>query len=146
MSSESVTPESLKADGWRCIDVGGFTGLAGPFWLRDKDGERTMGLQVQEHHTNNHMGTLHGGVVMTFADIALGSGVANVLGDQRYNSVTLSLQTQFVSIARIGDFITCTPEIVRQSKQIVFVRGLIKTGEKTIASVEGLWKLLGNRD
>lgn len=137
-----MDPESLKADGWKLIEADGFTGHVGPFWMLDNDGEKTLGLLIEQRHANIHMGTLHGGVVMTFADIALGSGVAAVLREQRLNCATLSLQTQFVSVARMGDFITCTPEIVRQSRQIIFVRGLIKAGEKTIASVEGLWKVL----
>ena len=137
--------ETLKTEGWETITTDGFTGNVGPFWMLDKDGERSMGLFVEERHTNMHMGSLHGGVVMTFADIALGSGVVSVLGEKSKSCATLSLQTQFVSVARVGDFISCTPEVIRQSKSIIFVRGLIKVGEKTIASSEGLWKLLESR-
>ncbi|MGO8711808.1 MAG: hotdog domain-containing protein [Rhizomicrobium sp.] len=48
---------------------------------------------------------------MTFADIALGYGAANVLG--RLRCVTAQLQLQFVASPQIGDFITCRPEVVR---------------------------------
>ncbi|MND00386.1 hypothetical protein D3C83_189790 [compost metagenome] len=56
--------------------------------------------------------------------------------------VTAQLQAQFVSSAQAGDFIVGRPEIVRCTRQLVFVRGLITVGEKTIASAEGIWKLL----
>ena len=134
--------EDLIAAGWKSIEAGGFTGMAGPFWMLDEGETRTLGLLVDEHHCNNHMGTLHGGAVMTFADIALGAGISKIVGERARSMATLSLQTQFVSVARIGDFVTCTAELVRESKQIIFVRGLIKAGDKTIASVEGMWKLL----
>ncbi len=134
--------QTLEAQGWQCLDAGGFTGLAGPFWAKGDGETRTMGLLLEERHSNNHLGTVHGGVVMTFADIGLGSGVAAVMGEKRFGCVTASLNTQFVSVARVGEFMTCQPEIVRASKQLIFIRGLIKVGEKTIASAEGIWKLL----
>ncbi len=140
-----VTSASLAAAGWRSVDVGGFTGHVGPFWMRGDNAERALGLIIGEQHCNNHLGTLHGGVVMTFADIALGAGVAAIMDDKRLNLATVSLQTQFVSVARIGEFISCTPEVIRKSRQLVFVRGLIQVGDKTIASAEGIWKLLDDR-
>ena len=141
----SVTPESLEAAGWKRIEAEGFTGHVGPFWMLDEENSRTLGLFVEPKHCNVHLGTLHGGVAMTFADIGLGSGVAKVLGEQRLNCVTASLNTQFISIARIGEFIQVTPEIIRQSKALVFVRGLIKVDDKIIASAEGIWKVLEPR-
>lgn len=140
--TQAMDPKTLEAQGWESVTAGGFTGLVGPFWRRGKCVEQTMGLLLGDHHCNNHLGTAHGGVVMTFADIGLGSGVAAVMGEKRLGCVTVSLQTQFVSVARVGEFITCQPEIVRSSKQLVFIRGLIKVGDKTIASAEGIWKLL----
>ncbi|GAB3102631.1 PaaI family thioesterase [Aestuariicella hydrocarbonica] len=133
---------TLEAEGWTSLSANGFTGLAGPFWSRGEGEERAMGLLLEERHSNNHLGTVHGGVVMTFADIGLGSAVAVAMGEKRMGCVTVSLQTQFVSVARVGEFMTCQPEIVRASKQLLFIRGLIKVGDKTIASAEGIWKLL----
>lgn len=143
---ENVTPESLTAAGWRSISTGGFTDQAGPFWvIEEENGQRTAGLIVEDRHCNHHMGTFHGGALMTFSDIALGFGVVKALGKNSLNTATLSLQTQFVSVARVGEFVTCTPEVVRASKHVVFVRGLVKTGDKTVASVEGMWKVLEPR-
>lgn len=134
-----MTPETLKAEGWQCIEADGFSGVAGPFWVLSQGDERTMGLLVEEHHCNHHS-TLHGGMVMTFADMGLGLGVAAILGEQRFKCVTVSLQTQFISAARVGEFISCKPELIRRSNQLLFIRGLITVGERVIASAEGIWK------
>lgn len=134
-----MTPETLETEGWRCLDAAGFTGTVGPFWLLDQGEERTTGLFIEERHCNQY-GTIHGGVVTTFADIALGSGVAALLGDQRFNCVTASLQAQFISVAHVGEFISCKPEVLRRTKQMLFVRGLITVGERVIASADGIWK------
>jgi uncharacterized protein (TIGR00369 family) len=140
----SVSQEQdLIAAGWEKIQTSGFTAEVGPFWRRlTDDGGVEIGLVVEERHCNNHLGTLHGGMVMTFADIALGSGAARRLGVPRFNGVTASLNTQFVAVAHVGEFISCRPEVVHQGRQMFFMRGLIATDKKTIASCEGIWKLL----
>lgn len=137
-----IDRHTLEADGWQRLEADGFTGLAGPIWRRGEGDQQQMGLLLEAKHCNYHLGTVHGGLVMTFADIGLGWGVAAVMGEKSMGCVTVSLQTQFVSVARIGEFITCQPEIVRASKQLVFIRGLIKAGDRTVASCEGIWKLL----
>jgi acyl-coenzyme A thioesterase PaaI-like protein len=133
----------LEAAGWRSVASDtGFNSLVGPFWLHDTEG---AGLLIGERHCNPHLGTLHGGIVMTFADIALGIGAAGVLGEQRTSTVTASMNTQFVAVAHVGEFLVCRPEVVRQSRHLVFVRGLICSGERTIASADGIFKVLEPR-
>ena len=143
MTSEEQTFVQLRADGWQEIATSvGFTGHVGPYWRKDDGQGRIMGLVVGERHANVHLGSLHGGVVMSFADIALGSGVVAALGEKAFNCVTLSLNTQFVAIAKVGEFVTLRPEVVRQTRQLVFVRGLMTVGDRTIAACEGIWKVL----
>ncbi|HEY8386032.1 MAG TPA: PaaI family thioesterase [Porticoccaceae bacterium] len=139
-----MNPDSLAAAGWQRLEVDGFSGLAGPIWMhRDESGGRTAGLIIDERHTNSHMGTLHGGALMTLADIALGWGASEAIGGT--HCATISMQTHFVSVARIGEFVVCRPEVVRTSPQLVFMRGLMTVGERNVASVEGIWKVLAPR-
>jgi acyl-coenzyme A thioesterase PaaI-like protein len=60
--------------------------------------------------------------------------------------VTVSLQTQFVSSARLGDFVVCRSQVIRRSKHLVFVRGLVSVDDDTFASAEGIWKVLPSRN
>jgi acyl-coenzyme A thioesterase PaaI-like protein len=138
-----ANPDSLKAAGWERVELGGFSGVAGPFWLRVENGRRALGLILEDHHCNNHIGTVHGGLVMTFADMGLGLAVSDALGHNR--CATLSLQNQFVSVARVGEFITCKAEVIRTTKQIVFVRGFIVADERVVASSDGMWKIIEPR-
>lgn len=133
--------DKLLSEGWECLEVGGFTGHVGPFWRRrGDDGAPSIGLIIEDRHCNLHLGTVHGGVVMTFGDIALGSGVSHALGHNR--CATASLQTQFVAVARIGQLVTCKAEVIRVSKQLVFVRGLIVADDRIIANADGIWKVM----
>ena len=130
----------LEAEGWRRMTGTHFNETAGPYWIRQDGDRRIVGLQGEARHGNGHVGTIHGGVIMTFADIGLGIGVVDA-ADTR-DCVTLQLQMQFTAAAPIGSFLVCRPELVRKTSQIVFMRGLITAGDRTIASADGLWKLL----
>lgn len=132
--------EALKAAGWALLDSAGFTGLTGPFWARDRGPECSVGFVAGPQHANGNPGSVHGGMLMTFADNCLGYAVVQSLGGT--HCVTAQLQVHFVSGARVGDFITCRPEIVRRSAQLVFMRGLLCVGERTVASADGIWKIL----
>jgi uncharacterized protein (TIGR00369 family) len=138
-----MDPVQLKSAGWTTIEVGGFSGQVGLLWVHGTGADSKVGFFAEARHTNNHIGTVHGGALMTFADIALGYAVVQALGAS--NCATAQLQTHFVAAAKSGDFISCKPEVIRRSSQLVFMRGLIAVGEKTIASVDGIWKVLEAR-
>jgi acyl-coenzyme A thioesterase PaaI-like protein len=138
-----IDPAELLAAGWTRAEASGFTGQLGPFWLRGAGAERQIGIIAAPLHANNHMGTVHGGALMTFADIALGFRASDAIGGAA--CVTAQLQLQFVAGARLGEFITCRPELVRRTTQLVFVRGLITADERTVASADGIWKVLEPR-
>ena len=61
--------EALKAAGWQMVGMDGFSGVTGPFWMITENGRRRLGVRIEEHHCNGHLGTIHGGMVMTFADL-----------------------------------------------------------------------------
>lgn len=138
-----MNPTALKADGWTSSEPGAFSGIVGSLWARGSGAEATYGFIAEARHSNGHLGTVHGGMLMTFADIALGCAVVAALGAP--TCATASLQLQFVAAARAGDFITCRPEIIRRTSQLLFLRGLITVGDKTVASADGIWKVLEPR-
>ena len=121
----------------------GFSGVVGPLWRRGTGTELVIGFIAGAPHGNEHLGTVHGGVLMTFADVAFGFGVVQALGNA--NCATAQLQLHFVAAGRTGEFITCRPEVIKRTSQLVFMRGLIAAGEKTIASADGMWKVLEPR-
>src|SRR3546814_18441440 len=74
------------------------------------------------------------------ADIALGWIAADALGAT--NCVTAQLAVQFVAAHKIGEFVSCSAELVRHTSQIIFVRGLITADGRPVASTEGIWKVV----
>lgn len=137
----TIDKEQLKAEGWRRLPGINYTAALGPCWLRVMDGAVTVGLQAQEHLANDNLGIVHGGALLTFADIAFGCAVGYANG-MKANFVTAQLQFHFTAAARVGQFITCTPEVVRMTSSLAFVRGLIVAEERTVASADGMFKFL----
>ena len=133
--------ESLLADGWVRLPVVRYSAAIGPSFGKRIDGKVTAGLLAQEHLGNDNLGIVHGGAIMTFADMALGMGVGSVTGEQAM-FVTAQMAVQFVAAANVGEFITCQPEVVRKTSSLVFMRGLIVAGERVVASCDGIFKLL----
>lgn len=132
--------EALRQAGWRQTPPGGFTNHAGPFWLRFAADGVEAALPIEAHHCNEHLGVLHGGVVTTFADVALGARVASAA--QAPYIATVQLNVHFVASGKRGELMTCKPDLVRKTARLVFVRGLIEAGGRTIANADGVWSVL----
>jgi len=130
---------TLKADGWRWIDAAGFSSIVGSIWLKGSGEELLVGMLSNERHANENLGTVHGGVLMTFADIAFGCAVAEAING--VHCATVQLQLQFVASPTIGDFITCRPEVVRRTKVLAFLRGLITADDRVVASADGMFRV-----
>lgn len=135
--------DTLQLTGWEPIELAGFSASVGPLSMRGTGAEREVGFIAESRHANTNIGTVHGGVLMTFADIALGLGVVDVIGGR--NCVTAQLQLHFVSTAKIGTLVSCRAEIIRHSRHLVFMRGLITSDGATVASADGIWKVLEAR-
>ncbi len=131
---------TLEAEGWERLPTVRYSAALGPTWARVVDGQPMVGLQAQEHLGNDNFGIVHGGAMMTFADMALGFGVGQVVEGAQF--VTIQAQVQFVSAGRVGDFITCEPEVFRKTSRLVFVRGMIRAGDRNLASADGIFQIV----
>lgn len=137
----SLTEAELEAAGWCRLPAVRYSAALGPIWTILRDGVLTVALQAQEHLANDNLGIIHGGALMTFADMALGYAVVRANNFQP-NFVTSQLSIQLVSAGRVGQFITCKPEVVRKTSKLIFVRGLIEADGKTLASADGIFSML----
>src|SRR5262245_826109 len=107
---------ALEAAGWARLPTRNFSTAAGPAWVKGEPGHRTVALLAEAAIANDHIGTVHGGALMTFADIALGLGARDAIDEPRF--VTAQLQYQFAGAAPVGSLITCEPELVRRTSQL----------------------------
>ncbi len=135
-----MTEHEFEAAGWQKVAPKGHSGMVGPFWTKRDNGVRLVCLKAEERHCNSHLGTVHGGVLMTFADVGLGFGVVDALGAPK--CATADLQIQFLSTAKVGEVMTCEAQLMRQTKDLVFMRGVVSVQDRPIVAVSGIWKIL----
>ena len=115
-----------------------FEAFLGPYFHRLVDGAHEFAFILDDRHTNA-AGIAHGGALLTFADAAL--GYALWTATDRAPCVTVSQQSNFLSPAKIGDLIACRPEVVRKTREIVFMRADFKAGDRIIFSATAVWKI-----
>jgi uncharacterized protein (TIGR00369 family) len=131
--------------GWEVRHFGqadtGYSALIGPLLAR-QDGERWIyGVQIEKRHLNAR-GAVHGGMIASLADHSLGMLVWEHVG--REPCVTVELDVKYVSAGRLGDLLTVRGEVIRATRSVVFVRGLMSAGERVVAMADGVWKRLGS--
>ena len=128
--------------GWQAFDDRGFVAHVGPVYHRTVDGRRDFAFRAEDKHANL-IGIVMGGMLVTFADRALGICAIEAAGGA--NCVTVQLDTQFIGAGRIGELIETTPEVVTRSASMVFLRAVVTSGERTLCAVSGIWKILRDK-
>ena len=111
--------------------------LIGPFYLKRAAGHCATGLITDHRHTNK-LGSVHGGVLMTFADYTL-CAVAKT-GSSDESIVTVSLTTEFVRAAPSGEWLAGEGSISRRTRSLVFVQGRLCHGSSVIMTFSGIGK------
>jgi uncharacterized protein (TIGR00369 family) len=112
----------------------------GPAYQQGAAGSRCFAFRVDERHVNRR-GVLHGGMLLTFADLSLGAAAWDMT--DRAPCVTLGMQTQFLKSARIGDVVEVQPRLLRRTRALLFLRGDFMVGSEAIFTATSVWKLLG---
>ncbi len=87
-----------------------------------REGYVRLGLTVEERHTNPH-GVMHGGVLTTLMDEALGGVIASVRGIEEMRSAphaTVGMNVSFISNARAGDEITVEGAVLKLGRSVAF--------------------------
>jgi uncharacterized protein (TIGR00369 family) len=144
MSDDLAPPATLEApDGYVALDFRrGFVGQIGPFHRRVSDGIATMGFRVEERHTNG-MKNAHGGMLMSFADMAWGQ-IVSVETSSYW--VTVRLTVDFLSSAHVGEWVEGGSEVLEAQEDLFLVRGRVWVGDRTLMTGTGVFKPIQRRD
>lgn len=111
--------------------------LCGPFYLRREGVQITAGMRVAPQHCNG-MRSVHGGILMTFADFALCAQARYQTDDAHI--VTVSLNCEFVDTAPLDSWLESDGRIVRRTHRLVFVQGTIHDQGRPVLMYNGIGK------
>jgi len=123
---------------------GGFAPYVGPVFrkLGGEGGNHTYLFTPRTHHMNAG-GAVHGGMMMTLADMTMGGSVRTLL--EAAPSGTISLNCDFVGPGREGSPVTIVTEVTRRTRTIVFMQATITQDGRTLMTASGIWKVLGEK-
>ncbi|WP_422024685.1 PaaI family thioesterase [Pyruvatibacter mobilis] len=119
---------------------GPFTTHNGPFFHKiNEDGSFVHAFRAAEQHCNG-MGIVHGGLVTAFADGLMGTAVwraTDIVG------LTIRLNADFLSIAKVGDWVEGTATVTRATRSVAFVEARVQVKTRPILHATGVFKLMG---
>jgi uncharacterized protein (TIGR00369 family) len=123
--------------GWRTWSRDNFETNNGPFYHRmEDDGQIRCAFRIEKKHLNG-ASNVHGGAFMAFADYCLFAVATPVLQGP---GVTVSFGCEFLDAAREGELVEATAEIMRAGGSMIFLRGLLTSGERKLFTFSGTIK------
>ena len=125
----------------------GYIDTLQPVYRKVEGGSAIFGLVVGTQHSNT-MGTCHGGVLMTLADITAATS-ANLAHGVAAGSPTIHLSIDFIASARQGEWLQAKAEHVSVKRRFGFSSGGIYNRAGAVARFsatvyfpdhQGMWK------
>jgi len=101
--------------------------------------EFVMGLRVRRHMCNP-AGGLHGGMMMTMADLVGSMGGTTLTGIAKFVP-TINMTCDFVAPAKVGDWVEGRCEVVRATRSLLFSNIYLTVGEEKILRASGIYKI-----
>lgn len=117
-----------------------FLDMAGPYYVRNDDDRIVVGTRIHEGQIN-HIKVAHGGVLSTLADVALSLQVHEA-ERPRLPVATMSLNSNFLAGANLGDWVEAFATIDRMSKRTAYCSGRILCGDKVLMTMSAVFAIL----
>ena len=115
--------------------------LIGPLFCRGEGPNLVIGLRAEGKHCNAR-GTVHGGILATLADIALGYVMA-FSSNPPTRLVTANLSLDFAGAANAGDWLEARVDIPKQGSRLSFANCYITVGEQRVVRASAVFLVTG---
>jgi uncharacterized protein (TIGR00369 family) len=129
---------------WDLPDVERYNATLGKLLVREEGQGRARCRMFPGTRQANLGDVVHGGAILTFIDMAMFAG-GYAAGADLGPSVTLDLSAQFLSPARLAIPLDCSVELLRESKRLAVMRGLVEQDGERVAAWSGTLRKLGSR-
>ena len=121
-----------------------FTAPWEPIFSKRNDRNIQMGIMAAAPHTNSR-GFVHGGLIAALADIAMGISCVEASSDIS-SLVTVNLVTDFLSSARIGQWVLFDTEVIKTGRTLCFASCLVTADGKPVARTNATFSVMGAKD
>ena len=113
--------------------VEGFLIHVGPLYARPDAGNgncTVFGFRALPLHANRY-GVVHGGMLATLADVAIGANLART-GDDVETTLTLNLSLDYLEAARVGDWIEAHVILTKERGRIRYGQCQLLCGDRQL--------------
>lgn len=130
-----------------------FNQMIGPLQARLQDEGVVIGIRLEEKHMNTS-GRLHGAMVSAIFDSCFGLNVGVAVARDKGTDgelrppgvngpplVTVSLTTEYLGTAKVGDWIEASAVIQRPGRSLAFVSGQLTHEGAPIAKGNGIFRV-----
>jgi uncharacterized protein (TIGR00369 family) len=123
---------------WALADTSRFNGqVLGKMLVRLEGEGRARVRMFPEHRHTNLMDNLHGGTTLSLIDVALFGGARMFGLVEAGTAVTLDLSVQFIGAGKAHQPLDAEVELLKETRRLLFLRGLVVQGEERIAAFSG---------
>ena len=115
-----------------------------PIFARNLDDRMQLGLVLRQPHTNAR-GMAHGGLIAALADNSMGYSTGVCLshdGRKVAGLVTVSLSVDYISAAKLGQWLLFDTDFVKTGGSICFARQMISADGEPIAKASATFKIV----
>ncbi len=131
---------SAIPEGFKPAHIGGpFIVHNGPLYARMQGERLQLGFRVLEQHSNP-LGMCHGSMLASFADMLLPMASLYQGAAERRFLPTISLQLDYLAPAPLGAWVQGEADVLRRSRNMVFVQGLVQADGELALRISGIFK------
>ncbi|UHS58627.1 PaaI family thioesterase [Agrobacterium vaccinii] len=130
-----MTDDSMT---WSALEDDGFINLVGPIEACNENPFRYRFHAERKH--KNRAGFVQGGMLMTFADRAMGTAARSHAPDRRQSTVQFDMQ--FMRAVRLGEVVEIRCEVLKETRTLIFLDGKLTVAGEIVAAARGVWKII----
>jgi len=112
-----------------------------PIYSRRTADAVEIGLRLAKPHTNSR-GLIHGGLIASLADNAMGLSCGVRLDGRGSRLVTVGLAVDFIGTAQIGQWLAVESEVIRTGATLCFAQCLVTADGTAIARANGTFRVV----
>lgn len=115
-----------------------------PLYARTLDDRVQLAVELRRPHTNSR-GLVHGGLIATLADNAMGLSCGQVLqnrhGTRPQSIVTASLSVDYLGKAQLGQWLIVDTDFVRTGRSLCFTQCFVTADGEIIARANASFRI-----
>lgn len=118
-----------------------------PIYRCSKERTVYLGVLLAAQHCNSR-GLVHGGFIAALADNAMGYTCNKAMqADDRpiTGLVTISLNVDYIGAAKLGQWMTWEPELLKATRTIAFAQAMVLADGKPVARTNASFKIKENQ-